>query len=147
MLVADCSYAVSSPPVGDVEDSEGLPSLDKPGWYSQGNWLHLHELLKIMTGKPEPKVSPHYCSKQPGGRLKITLGVLWSWLRWVFLVEAEWWVHSRRWGRGETWGKKSWQGYWVWECLVFTDETGPVVLTAALIFIENTMRPILKDAT
>uniref|UniRef100_A0A8C6SLA0 5'-nucleotidase domain-containing protein 1 n=1 Tax=Neogobius melanostomus TaxID=47308 RepID=A0A8C6SLA0_9GOBI len=42
--------------VNDEEESEGLPSLDKPGWYSQGNWPHLHELLKTMTGKPEPKV-------------------------------------------------------------------------------------------
>ncbi|KAL2081936.1 hypothetical protein ACEWY4_021754 [Coilia grayii] len=42
--------------VNDVEDSEGLPSLDKPGWYSQGNWPHLHELLKTMTGKQDPKV-------------------------------------------------------------------------------------------
>ncbi|KAL0967331.1 hypothetical protein UPYG_G00250920 [Umbra pygmaea] len=42
--------------VNDVEDCEGLPSLDKPGWYSQGNWPHLNELLKTMTGKPEPKV-------------------------------------------------------------------------------------------
>uniref|UniRef100_A0A672I0A3 5'-nucleotidase domain-containing protein 1 n=1 Tax=Salarias fasciatus TaxID=181472 RepID=A0A672I0A3_SALFA len=42
--------------VNDVEESEGLPSLDKPGWYSQGNWPHLHELLRAMTGKPEPKV-------------------------------------------------------------------------------------------
>ncbi|KAJ8275057.1 hypothetical protein COCON_G00096820 [Conger conger] len=42
--------------VNDVEESEGLPSLDKPGWYSQGNWPHLHELLKSMTGKAEPKV-------------------------------------------------------------------------------------------
>ncbi|XP_061610251.1 5'-nucleotidase domain-containing protein 1 [Phyllopteryx taeniolatus] len=41
--------------VNDVE-SEDLPSLDKPGWYSQGNWMHLHELLKTMTGIPEPKV-------------------------------------------------------------------------------------------
>ncbi len=40
----------------DVEDSEGLPSLEKPGWYSQGNWPHLHELLKTMTNKTEPKV-------------------------------------------------------------------------------------------
>ncbi|KAG7244191.1 hypothetical protein INR49_004264, partial [Caranx melampygus] len=44
--------------VNDVEEREGLPSLDKPGWYSQGNWPHLHELLKRMTGKPEPKRSP-----------------------------------------------------------------------------------------
>ncbi|XP_068087432.1 5'-nucleotidase domain-containing protein 1 isoform X2 [Hyperolius riggenbachi] len=33
-----------------------LPSLEKAGWYSQGNWVHLDELLKKMTGKPEPKV-------------------------------------------------------------------------------------------
>lgn len=50
------SDSLSSPPVNDEEDSEGLPSLDKPGWYSQGNWLHLQDLLKTMTGKPEPKV-------------------------------------------------------------------------------------------
>uniref|UniRef100_A0A8C2F6G7 5'-nucleotidase domain-containing protein 1 n=1 Tax=Cyprinus carpio TaxID=7962 RepID=A0A8C2F6G7_CYPCA len=42
--------------VNDVEDSEGLPSLEKPGWYSQGNWPHLHKLLKTMTNKSEPKV-------------------------------------------------------------------------------------------
>ncbi|XP_077076361.1 5'-nucleotidase domain-containing protein 1 [Siphateles boraxobius] len=42
--------------VDDVEDSEGLLSLEKPGWYSQGNWPHLHELLKNMTNKPEPRV-------------------------------------------------------------------------------------------
>ncbi|XP_051510789.1 5'-nucleotidase domain-containing protein 1-like isoform X1 [Myxocyprinus asiaticus] len=42
--------------VDDVEDSEGLPSLEKPGWYSQGNWPHLHELLKNLTNKSEPKV-------------------------------------------------------------------------------------------
>ncbi|XP_077367108.1 5'-nucleotidase domain-containing protein 1 isoform X2 [Festucalex cinctus] len=42
--------------VNDVEENEDMPSLDKPGWYSQGNWMHLHELLKTMTGKPEPKV-------------------------------------------------------------------------------------------
>lgn len=53
------SDSVSSPPVSDVEEAEGLPSLDKPGWYSQGNWPHLHELLKTMTGKPEPKVGRH----------------------------------------------------------------------------------------
>lgn len=56
------SDSLSSPPVSDVEESEGLPSLDKPGWYSQGNWPHLHELLKNMTGKPEPKVGqPTFC--------------------------------------------------------------------------------------
>uniref|UniRef100_A0A8D0GE60 5'-nucleotidase domain-containing protein 1 n=1 Tax=Sphenodon punctatus TaxID=8508 RepID=A0A8D0GE60_SPHPU len=38
------------------EEQEALPSLDKPGWYSQGNSTHLYELLKKMTGKPEPKV-------------------------------------------------------------------------------------------
>ncbi|KAA8583247.1 hypothetical protein FQN60_015793, partial [Etheostoma spectabile] len=32
------------PAMNDVEESEGLPALDKPGWYSQGNWPHLHEL-------------------------------------------------------------------------------------------------------
>ncbi|XP_049613894.1 5'-nucleotidase domain-containing protein 1 [Syngnathus scovelli] len=42
--------------VNDVEESEDMPSLDKPGWYSQGNWMHLHELLKTMTGKADPKV-------------------------------------------------------------------------------------------
>ncbi|XP_036920980.1 5'-nucleotidase domain-containing protein 1 isoform X2 [Sturnira hondurensis] len=40
----------------DDEEQEALPSLDKPGWYSQGNAVHLYELLKKMTGKPEPKV-------------------------------------------------------------------------------------------
>ncbi|XP_054361491.1 5'-nucleotidase domain-containing protein 1 isoform X2 [Mirounga angustirostris] len=38
------------------EEQEALPSLDKPGWYSQGNAVHLYELLKKMTGKNEPKV-------------------------------------------------------------------------------------------
>ncbi|XP_073932189.1 5'-nucleotidase domain-containing protein 1 isoform X3 [Castor canadensis] len=38
------------------KEQETLPSLDKPGWYSQGNAVHLYELLKKMTGKPEPKV-------------------------------------------------------------------------------------------
>uniref|UniRef100_A0A8D1HSX8 5'-nucleotidase domain-containing protein 1 n=1 Tax=Sus scrofa TaxID=9823 RepID=A0A8D1HSX8_PIG len=38
------------------EEQEALPSLDKPGWYSQGNAVHLYELLKKMTGQPEPKV-------------------------------------------------------------------------------------------
>nr|XP_045009902.1 5'-nucleotidase domain-containing protein 1 isoform X2 [Jaculus jaculus] len=38
------------------EEQEALPSLDKPGWYSQGNAAHLYDLLKKMTGKPEPKV-------------------------------------------------------------------------------------------
>ena len=41
------------------EEREALPSLDKPGWYSQGNAVHLYELLKKMTGKPEPKVFSH----------------------------------------------------------------------------------------
>lgn len=39
----------------DVE-IDMLPSLEKAGWYSQGNWVHLYDLLKKMTGKPEPKV-------------------------------------------------------------------------------------------
>uniref|UniRef100_A0A4W3HGA1 5'-nucleotidase domain-containing protein 1 n=1 Tax=Callorhinchus milii TaxID=7868 RepID=A0A4W3HGA1_CALMI len=38
------------------EEKESLPSLESPGWYSQGNWSHLYELLKKLTGKPEPKV-------------------------------------------------------------------------------------------
>lgn len=57
--VTAASDSLSSPAVNDVEESEGLPSLDKPGWYSQGNWPHLHELVKTMTGKPEPKVGCH----------------------------------------------------------------------------------------
>ncbi|XP_010612360.1 5'-nucleotidase domain-containing protein 1 [Fukomys damarensis] len=40
----------------DDEEQEALPSLDKPGWYSRGNAAHLYELLKKMTGKPQPKV-------------------------------------------------------------------------------------------
>ncbi|KAM4693666.1 5'-nucleotidase domain-containing protein 1 [Discoglossus pictus] len=39
----------------DVEQ-DVLPSLEKAGWYSQGNWVHLYDLLKKMTGKAEPKV-------------------------------------------------------------------------------------------
>ncbi|CAK7309612.1 5'-nucleotidase domain-containing protein 1 [Vulpes lagopus] len=38
------------------EEQEALPSLEKPGWYSQGNAVHLYELLKKMTGRNEPKV-------------------------------------------------------------------------------------------
>ncbi|KAK2084135.1 5'-nucleotidase domain-containing protein 1 [Saguinus oedipus] len=38
------------------EEQEALPPLDKPGWYPQGNAVHLYELLKKTTGKPEPKV-------------------------------------------------------------------------------------------
>ncbi|XP_043860298.1 5'-nucleotidase domain-containing protein 1 isoform X2 [Dromiciops gliroides] len=38
------------------EEQDALPSLDKPGWYSQGNSDHLYELLKKMTGKEQPKV-------------------------------------------------------------------------------------------
>ncbi|XP_077157682.1 5'-nucleotidase domain-containing protein 1 isoform X2 [Paroedura picta] len=38
------------------EEQEVLLSLDKPGWYSQGNSSHLYELLKKITGKLEPKV-------------------------------------------------------------------------------------------
>ncbi|MGH0140883.1 UNVERIFIED_CONTAM: hypothetical protein FKN15_010928 [Acipenser sinensis] len=48
-------YFSLSPVVNDEESTEGLPSLDKPGWYSQGNWAHLHELLKTMTGQSEPQ--------------------------------------------------------------------------------------------
>jgi hypothetical protein len=46
------------------KEQETLPSLDKPGWYSQGNAVHLYELLKKMTGKPEPKVF------SDGGRIR-----------------------------------------------------------------------------
>lgn len=38
------------------EEQEALLSVDKPGWYSQGNALQLYELLKKMTGKLDPKV-------------------------------------------------------------------------------------------
>ncbi|XP_041420528.1 5'-nucleotidase domain-containing protein 1 isoform X3 [Xenopus laevis] len=38
------------------EEIHMLPSLEKPGWYSQGNWIHLSELLKKITEKSEPKV-------------------------------------------------------------------------------------------
>uniref|UniRef100_A0A2K6C268 5'-nucleotidase domain-containing protein 1 n=1 Tax=Macaca nemestrina TaxID=9545 RepID=A0A2K6C268_MACNE len=38
------------------EEQEALPSLDKPGWCSQGNAVHLYKLLKKITGKLEPKV-------------------------------------------------------------------------------------------
>ncbi|EPY74559.1 hypothetical protein CB1_001970013 [Camelus ferus] len=47
----DCQTVLSE----NDEEQEALPSLDKPGWYSQGNAVHLYELLKKMTGKPEPK--------------------------------------------------------------------------------------------
>ncbi|KAM9495926.1 5'-nucleotidase domain-containing protein 1 [Clarias gariepinus] len=42
--------------VSDVESGTGLPSLEKCGWFSQGNWLHLHDLLKSLTSKQQPKV-------------------------------------------------------------------------------------------
>ncbi|XP_039236093.1 5'-nucleotidase domain-containing protein 1 isoform X2 [Pipra filicauda] len=38
------------------EEQEALLSLDKPGWYSQGNSIQLFDLLKKMTGKLDPKV-------------------------------------------------------------------------------------------
>lgn len=38
------------------EEQEALLSLDKPGWYSQGNAIQLYELLKKMTDKLDPKV-------------------------------------------------------------------------------------------
>ncbi|KAI1241006.1 hypothetical protein IHE44_0009462 [Lamprotornis superbus] len=38
------------------EEQEALLSLDKPGWYSQGNATQLYDLLKKMTGKLDPKV-------------------------------------------------------------------------------------------
>ncbi|KAG8444647.1 hypothetical protein GDO86_009708, partial [Hymenochirus boettgeri] len=39
------------------EEIHVLASLEKPGWYSQGNWVHLNDLLKNMTGKSEPKIA------------------------------------------------------------------------------------------
>uniref|UniRef100_F6Z7W4 5'-nucleotidase domain-containing protein 1 n=1 Tax=Monodelphis domestica TaxID=13616 RepID=F6Z7W4_MONDO len=42
--------------IEDDEEQDALPSLDKPGWYSQGNSDQLYELLKKMTGKAQPKV-------------------------------------------------------------------------------------------
>ncbi|XP_063297352.1 5'-nucleotidase domain-containing protein 1 [Pelobates fuscus] len=39
----------------DVE-IDVLPSLEKPGWYSQGNWRQLYNLLTRITRKPELKV-------------------------------------------------------------------------------------------
>ncbi|XP_009075931.1 PREDICTED: 5'-nucleotidase domain-containing protein 1-like, partial [Acanthisitta chloris] len=38
------------------EEQKALMSLDKPGWYSQGNAIQLYGLLKKMTGKLDPKV-------------------------------------------------------------------------------------------
>ncbi|XP_075720352.1 5'-nucleotidase domain-containing protein 1 isoform X2 [Rhinoderma darwinii] len=38
------------------EEIDMLPALENAGWYSQGNWVHLYDLLKKMTGKLEPKV-------------------------------------------------------------------------------------------
>lgn len=97
-VAAGCQTVVSdslfSPAVSDVEESEGLPSLDKPGWYSQGNWPHLHELLKTMTGKPEPKVGQppravYYWSERWNLRPDNISGSLWGWLQLWFLAEAE----------------------------------------------------------
>ncbi|XP_027704483.1 5'-nucleotidase domain-containing protein 1 [Vombatus ursinus] len=39
------------------EERGTLHSLDKPGWYSQGNSDHLYKLFKKMTGKEQPKVA------------------------------------------------------------------------------------------
>lgn len=49
------------------EEQEALLSLDKPGWYSQGNAIQLYDLLKKMTGKLDPKV----CYKWESVFLKI----------------------------------------------------------------------------
>ena len=81
MVKLVASDPLSSPAVSDVEESEGLPSLEKPGWYSQGNWPHLHELLKTMTGKPEPKVGrppriAYYCRDQSDLWLNVISGSL-----------------------------------------------------------------------
>lgn len=45
------------------EEQEALLSLDKPGWYSQGNAIQLYELLKKMTGKLDPKVCLYVLSE------------------------------------------------------------------------------------
>uniref|UniRef100_A0A2K5E647 5'-nucleotidase domain-containing protein 1 n=1 Tax=Aotus nancymaae TaxID=37293 RepID=A0A2K5E647_AOTNA len=52
------SHLPSQRPFRTLEnhEQEALPSLDKHGWCSQGNAVHLYELLKKMTGKPEPKI-------------------------------------------------------------------------------------------
>ncbi|XP_062857569.1 5'-nucleotidase domain-containing protein 1 [Trichomycterus rosablanca] len=42
--------------MGDVESSEGLVCLEKPGWFSQGNWIHLRQLIRSLTNKQEPKM-------------------------------------------------------------------------------------------
>uniref|UniRef100_A0A8C5PMN4 5'-nucleotidase domain-containing protein 1 n=1 Tax=Leptobrachium leishanense TaxID=445787 RepID=A0A8C5PMN4_9ANUR len=39
----------------DVE-KDVMPLLEKAGWYSQGNWKQLYDLLNNITGKSEPKV-------------------------------------------------------------------------------------------
>lgn len=78
--------------VNDVEESEGLPSLDKPGWYSQGNWPHLHELLKNMTGKPEPKVHRPPRTLEEQAARALAEGHIWHALRLApaaYLAEAE----------------------------------------------------------
>ncbi|XP_078504933.1 5'-nucleotidase domain-containing protein 1 [Lissotriton helveticus] len=38
------------------QEQDSLPFLEKPGWYSHGNWVHLYDLLKKISNKPEPKV-------------------------------------------------------------------------------------------
>ncbi|KAI5625508.1 5'-nucleotidase domain-containing protein 1, partial [Silurus asotus] len=42
--------------VSDVESEVELSCLEKCGWFSQGNWLHLNDLLKSLTSKQQPKV-------------------------------------------------------------------------------------------
>ncbi|KAK3506972.1 hypothetical protein QTP70_033182 [Hemibagrus guttatus] len=42
--------------VNDVESGTELACLEKRGWFSQGNWPHLHDLLRSLTNKQEPKV-------------------------------------------------------------------------------------------
>ncbi|XP_075059054.1 5'-nucleotidase domain-containing protein 1 isoform X3 [Mixophyes fleayi] len=68
------NYKTTAFKESDIE-IDRLPTMEKAGWYSQGNWLHLYNLLKKMTGKPEPKTvyfgdsmrsdifsARHYCS-------------------------------------------------------------------------------------
>lgn len=52
------------------EEQEALLSLDKPGWYSQGNAIQLYDLLKKMTAKLDPKVC---CESKPFWKYPVSL--------------------------------------------------------------------------
>ncbi|XP_035534972.1 5'-nucleotidase domain-containing protein 1 [Morone saxatilis] len=112
--------------VNDVEDSEGLPSLDKPGWYSQGNWPHLHELLKTMTGKPDPKVGQPPQAERDAG---FTINQL---------REIHTGVMERR---NVAPGIDCRHGCCVPACWEFTDKTGQTVQPAPLILEQGMKAP------